>query len=382
MMFLTLLEKLKSMDWILYGAVLLLASVGAMALYSVADGAMNPWAKNHIIRFIFASFLMIIVAVIPLRLWFKLTWVIYIGALILLLYVEFAGAISMGAKRWIDLGILNLQPSEIMKISLILVLAKFYSRLSPRQVSHPVYITLVLLIILIPTILVVRQPDLGTAILIVLGGAGVIVVAGISYRWILGGLVIVSATVPIAWLYILRPYQKKRILTFLDPSIDTLGQGYHILQSKIAIGSGGFNGRGYIRGEQSQFGFLPEKHTDFIFSAIAEEFGFVGSVAILLLVLFILLRIFLIAFSVRAYYSKLLCIGMGVTFFLYVLINTGMVMGLFPVVGVPFPLLSYGGTVMLSIMIAFGFVQNAWVHKMDVPVLLNPALTQANKEHR
>lgn len=382
MIFLALLDKLKSIDWVLYGAILLLASIGTMALYSVADGAMNPWAKQHIIRFIFASFLMIIVAVIPLRLWFKMAWVVYVGALILLLYVEFAGAVSMGAKRWIDLRVFNLQPSEVMKIALILVLSKFYSGLSFRQVSHPMYIMLAVLIIFIPVILVVRQPDLGTAILILIGGASMIVVAGISYRWILSGLVLVSATIPIAWLYILRPYQKKRIMTFLDPSIDTLGQGYHILQSKIAIGSGGFSGRGYIRGEQSQFGFLPEKHTDFIFSAIAEEFGFVGSVVILVLVLFILLRIFLIAFSVRAYYSKLLCIGMGVTFFLYVLINTGMVMGLFPVVGVPFPLLSYGGTVMLTIMIAFGFVQNAWVHKMDVPVLLNPALTQANQEHR
>ncbi len=377
MWFLTLLDKLKAIDWLLYFAILLLASIGTVALYSVADGSMNPWAKPHIIRFIVASVLMIIVAVIPLRFWYKMVWLAYVVALLLLVYVGIAGEMGKGAQRWIDLKVFNLQPSEVMKIVLILVLARFYSRLSEHQVSYPFFLGLAIFIIFLPTILVLRQPDLGTAILIFGGGVSMIVVAGVSYKWMLSGLVLVSATIPVAWFYVLRPYQQKRISDFWQNEDE-----WQIKQSKIAIGSGGFKGRGYTDGTQTQYGFLPEPHTDFIFSAIAEEFGFIGSAVILLLVMFILLRIFLIGFSVRAYYSKILCIGIGVTFFLYVIINTGMVMGLFPVVGVPFPLLSYGGTVMLTTMIAFGFVQNAWVHKMDIPILLSPTLNQVNKEHR
>lgn len=377
-----MIEKLKSIDWVLYGAVSLLACIGTLALYSAGDGSFTPWAKNHIIRYCCISILMFVVALVPLRFWYRMVWIFYLGGLGLLIYVEFAGHVGMGAQRWISLGGVNLQPSEIMKIALILVLAQFYNTVSKRHVSHPIFVCIALGLILIPAVLVFLQPDLGTAILLTVGGVSIIIIAGLAWYWIVGGIVAVLTAIPMAWVYVLLPYQKRRIMTFIDPSTDTLGQGYHILQSKIAIGSGGFLGRGFIQGEQSQFGFLPEKHTDFIFAVISEEFGFLGAIAVLLLAGFIILRIFLIAFSVWSIYAKMVCIGMGTTFFLYVLINTGMVMGIFPVVGVPFPLLSNGGTVMLTIMIAVGFVQNAWVHRLDTPIVLSRTIQKINTEYR
>ena len=361
-------EKIKAIDWWLVLAICILAMVGTLTLYSVAGGSFYPWAVQHISRFLFAFVIMIIVAVIDIRLLYRYSWLFFAGSLFLLVIVELIGVVGMGAQRWIDLKVFKLQPSEIMKIALILVLARFYSGLSKHHISSLPAVGVLILILVIPSYLVFRQPDLGTAILMVVGGLCVAFLAGLSWKWIVGGIVLLGSSIPFVWSVVLRPYQQKRILTFLNPEDDPLGKGYHILQSKIAIGSGGFTGRGFMQGTQSNLGFLPEKHTDFIFAVVAEEFGFIGSVSLLCLVAFILFRIFVISQQISSVFGRLVAMGMGTTFFLYVLINVGMVMGLFPVVGVPFPLLSYGGTVMITIMVAFGFIQNMWVNKdMETP---------------
>jgi len=355
--------KIKDIDWILFTCVFLLATVGFVMQFSVAGGSFTPWAIKHGIRFLFGILLMLIIAIIDIRFWYKWAWAFFVLSILLLLYVEFFGYTGMGAKRWINLKIFKLQPSELVKIFSILALAKYYTSISQYRISSFKSVFFVLLVLLIPAGLVYRQPDLGTAILIVLGGMGVAFLAGLSWKWILTGISLIIFTIPFIWSLVLRPYQQKRIITFLNPESDPLGKGYHIIQSKIAIGSGGMVGQGLVQGRQTQLGFLPENHTDFIFTVIAEELGFIGSIFVLLLILFILYKILVISHSVYSAFAKLVVMGMGFTFFLYVLINVGMVMGLFPVVGVPLPLVSYGGTVMITIMVGFGFIQNMWVHR-------------------
>ena len=352
-------------------AVLLaaVAGVGFLMLYSVAGGSFNPWAEPQMKRFALGIVLMLMVAMVPIWLWRNLAGVAYAGTLMLLVAVEFFGTVGMGAQRWIDLGFMRLQPSELMKITLVLFLAAYYDWLPAKKVSRPVWVLLPVLIIILPTALVLKQPDLGTSILLLTAGGGLMFLAGVHWAYftvvITAGIGLVAAVFQsrgTPW-QLLKDYQFRRIDTFLDPSSDPLGAGYHITQSKIALGSGGWTGRGFMQGTQSRLNFLPEKHTDFIFTTLAEEFGFIGGLS--LLGLYALVVFFCVASAMinKDRFSSLLTLGIALNFFLFFAVNMSMVMGLAPVVGVPLPLVSYGGSAMIVLMLAFGLVQSAHVHR-------------------
>jgi rod shape determining protein RodA len=320
-------------------------------------------------RFGLGMALMFFVAMVPIWFWRNMSVVAYAISLVLLLFVEFFGAIGMGAQRWIDLGFMRLQPSELMKITLVMLLAAYYDWLPIKKTSRPLWVMLPVLIILLPTFLVLKQPDLGTALLLLIAGGLTMFLAGVHWAYfavvITAGIGFVAAVFKsrgTEW-QLLKDYQFRRIDTFLDPSSDPLGAGYHITQAKIAMGSGGWTGRGFMQGTQSRLNFLPEKHTDFIFNTLAEEFGFVGALS--LLGLYVLIVVFCItsAMQNRDRFSSLLILGLGLTFFLFFAVNMSMVMGLAPVVGVPLPLVSYGGSAMLVLLLAFGLVQSAHVHR-------------------
>jgi rod shape determining protein RodA len=359
---LTLLEKVQRIRWMFVLVICATAAVGIVMLYSAGGGSAEPWAVKQLARFVLALVVMLMVSVMDIRLWLRWAYPIYFAGLVLLVIVDFVGIIGMGAQRWIDLGVINLQPSEVMKIALVLALARYLHGLGAHDLGRPWKLLVPTLMIVIPVGLVIKQPDLGTAMMLLLGGAAVLFAAGVRL-WmfavvILGGL----AAIPVAWEF-LHDYQRRRILTFLDPASDPLGSGYHILQSKIALGSGGLFGKGFMQGTQSHLNFLPEKQTDFIFTMLAEEFGLVGSFGMLTLYALILGYCFGIALSARNQFGRLLAIGITTTFFLYVFINMAMVMGLIPVVGVPLPLVSYGGTAIVSLMLGFGLVMSVYVHR-------------------
>lgn len=342
----------------------MIAGAGVITLYSVAEGSWQPWALRHGLRYLAALGVLIAFGLVPIRYWMALSYPVYFVALAALIAVPFIGEVNMGARRWIELGGVQFQPSEAMKIGLVLGLARYYHGLRAEQVSHFLYMIPPALMIGAPVGLVFIQPDLGTALLLAASGILIVFVAGLSWRiGFAGALGGVAAAYGAYRFEILKPYQIERILTFLNPDRDPLGQGYHLLQSKIALGSGGLDGKGYMQGTQSQLKFLPEMQTDFIFTIFGEEFGFVGAIGLLLLYLAVVLVGFSIALSCKSHFSRLAVIGVVATFALYVLINTGMVMGLAPVVGVPLPLVSYGGTVMLTIMAGFGIVMSAHVYK-------------------
>ncbi len=358
-----LVVKFTQIDWTFAIALCLLAGTGALMMFSVAGSSWEPWAGPHLFRFGFCFVLMIALALFDVRVWFALAYPIYGLGLLLLLAVEFVGDTRMGATRWLDLGFMSFQPSEVMKVGIVLALARFYHGISAEDARLSWWLIIPALMIAAPVLLVAHQPDLGTAMLIALTGAAVVVLAGLSWKIIGAAVISFVAAVPIMVMLVLHEYQRKRVLTFLDPESDPSGSGYHILQSKIALGSGGFFGKGYGLGSQSQLNFLPEKHTDFIFATLAEEFGFLGCALVLALfaaVIFMALRTASLAHS---HFGRLAAAGVTATFTLYVLINGGMVMGLAPVVGVPMPLLSYGGTVMLTVMIGWGLVQSVRVHR-------------------
>lgn len=358
-----LVVKFTQIDWTFAVALCLLAGTGALMMFSVAGSSWEPWAGAHLFRFGFCFVLMIALALFDIRVWFALAYPIYGLGLLLLLAVEFVGDTRMGATRWLDLGFMSFQPSEIMKVGIALALARFYHGISAEDARLSWWLIIPALMIAAPVLLVAHQPDLGTAMLIALTGAAVVVLAGLSWKIIGAAVVSFVAAVPIMVMFVLHEYQRKRVMTFLDPESDPSGAGYHILQSKIALGSGGFFGKGYGLGSQSQLNFLPEKHTDFIFATLAEEFGFLGCALVLALfaaVIFMALRTASLAHS---HFGRLAAAGVTATFTLYVLINGAMVMGLAPVVGVPMPLLSYGGTVMLTVMIGWGLVQSVRVHR-------------------
>jgi rod shape determining protein RodA len=282
--------------------------------------------------------------------------------MVLLVAVEVRGAIGMGAQRWIDLGIIQLQPSELMKVAMVLVLARYFNGLTPEEIARPLRLVVPTLLVMVPAVMVLKQPDLGTAMMLVMGGGCLFFLSGVrlwKFALVLGGA---GSAVPIAWRF-LRDYQKNRIYTFLDPESDPLGAGYHSLQSKIAIGSGGVFGKGFLMGSQAHLNFLPEKQTDFIFTMLGEEFGLVGGLVLLGLYTLVFIYGFAIAFRSRNHFGRLLALGITTNFFLYVFINTAMVMGLIPVVGVPLPLISYGGTAMLTIMLGFGLLMSVYVHR-------------------
>lgn len=357
-------DKLSRLHWPLIILLTIIAGAGVVTLYSVAEGNWQPWAMKHGLRYLAALGILVTAAMIPIRYWLAFSYPLYFAALLALIAVPFVGEVNMGAKRWIEFGGLQFQPSEAMKIGLVLGLARYYHSLRAEQVSHFLYLIPPLLMIGAPVGLIFTQPDLGTALLLGATGAIIIFVAGLSWRigfaGILGG---VAAAYGAYRFDILKEYQVNRILTFLDPDRDPLGGGYHLLQSKIALGSGGLDGKGYMEGSQSQLKFLPEMQTDFIFTIFGEEFGFVGAMGLLLAYLAVIVTGLSVAMNSKSHFARLATIGIVATFTLYVLINTGMVMGLAPVVGVPLPLVSYGGTVMLTIMAGFGIVMSAHVHR-------------------
>ncbi|MDU8909879.1 rod shape-determining protein RodA [Aestuariicoccus sp. MJ-SS9] len=362
-------RKVLFLNWPLIVLLTAVAGVGFLMLYSVAGGSLSPWAEPQMKRYVLGLTVMLVVAMVPIWFWRNMAVVAYLASLALLVAVEFVGSVGMGAQRWIDLGFMRLQPSELMKITMVMLLAAYYDWLPLKRTSHPLWVILPVALILIPTFLVITQPDLGTAILLLTSGGLMMFLAGVHWAYF---AVVVSAGVGfVATVFksrgtdwqMLKDYQFRRIDTFLDPSSDPLGAGYHITQAKIAMGSGGWTGRGFMQGTQSRLNFLPEKHTDFIFNTLAEEFGFVGGFSLLMLYVLILIFCIVAAMQNRDRFSSLLILGVGLTFFLFFAVNMAMVMGLAPVVGVPLPLVSYGGSAMLVLMVAFGLVQSAHIHR-------------------
>ncbi len=363
------LRKILHLNWALVLLLTAASCTGFLMLYSVSGGSFNPWAEPQIKRFALGVGVMLCVAMVPIWFWRNLSALAYLVSLVLLAIVEFFGATGMGAQRWIDLGFMRLQPSELAKISVVMLLAAFYDWLPIQKTSKPQWILVPVIIILIPTIMVLKQPDLGTAILIMLAGGTVMFLAGVHFAYFASVIALGVATVTAIFKsrgtewQLIKDYQFRRIDTFLDPASDPLGAGYHITQSKIALGSGGWTGRGYMQGTQSRLNFLPEKHTDFIFTTLAEEFGFIGGISLLMIYVLIILFCVSSAMKNKDRFSSLLIMGIAMTFFLFFSVNMSMVMGLAPVVGVPLPLVSYGGSAMLVLLLAFGLVQSAHVHR-------------------
>lgn len=363
------IAKVFYINWALILVLVAIAAIGWLMLYSIAGGDMDVWALPQIKRFGMGLGLLFFVAFIPIWFWRSMSGVSYLVAMLLLLVVHFFGTVGMGAQRWIDLGFMRLQPSELMKVTLVMVLAAYYDWLDDKKVSRPLWVLIPVALILLPTYFVLKQPNLGTSMMLILAGAGVMFAAGVSlwYFGVVGALggggiaaVIMSEGTP--W-QILHDYQYKRIHTFLDPAADPLGTGYNIIQAKIALGSGGWAGKGFMQGTQSRLNFLPEKHTDFIFTTLGEEFGFIGAISLLALYTLVLVFCIIAAIQNKDRFSQLLIIGVAMNFFLYLAVNLAMVMGMAPVVGVPLPLLSYGGSATLVILLAFGLVQSAIVHR-------------------
>ena len=365
----SLAQKILRLNWALILLVLAISGTGFLMLYSVAGGSLDPWASRQIVRFGVGIGLMVFIALVDIRYWRVLSPLGYVIALGLLVAVKFMGVSGGGAQRWLAIGPLQLQPSELMKIGLVMALAHYYSVLDRDRVSHPLWVIPPLVLIAVPVFLVLKQPDLGTAMLLAMGGALIMFLAGVSW-WYWGTIIVLGVSVVWGVLeskgtdyQVLNDYQYKRIEIFLDPEKDPLGAGYHITQSKIALGAGGVSGRGFMQGTQSSLDFLPEKHTDFIFTSLAEEFGFVGSLSLLALYVLVLLFCFASMAQNRDRFGALVTGGLAATFFFYWAINMAMVMGLIPVVGVPLPLISYGGSAMLVLLIAFGLIQSAHVHR-------------------
>ena len=362
-------KKVLYLNWPLILLVTAAASVGFLMLYSVAGGSFDPWASAQAKRFALGFAMMLLIAMVPIWFWRNMAGLAYVVALILLVAVEFAGDMNMGARRWINLGFMQLQPSELMKFALVMALAAYYDWLDVSRTSRPLWVAVPLLIIAVPMFLVLRQPDLGTALLLGIGGVLMMFLAGVSWKYFMAAIATAAIAITVVFQsrgtpwQMLKDYQFKRIDTFLDPSTDPLGAGYHITQSKIALGSGGWGGRGFMQGTQSRLDFLPENQTDFIFTSLAEELGFVGGVSLLAIYALIIAFCVTSALTNRDRFGALLTLGVASAFFLYFAVNMSMVMGMAPVVGVPLPLVSYGGTAMLVLMMAFGLVQSAHVHK-------------------
>jgi rod shape determining protein RodA len=365
---LSVVDKLYEINWGLVLLVTIIACIGFAMLYSVAGGSLSPWADKQMIRFVIGLALMIGAAVIDIRFWMSFAYPAYVVCLLLLVGVDVAGHVGLGAQRWITLGPLELQPSEPMKIALVLALARYLHGLSVEDVSRPLRLAIPLVMIAMPAALVAMQPNLGTTLILAADGVSLLFLAGLSWWWIVPTITAAAAAVPIAWKYILHDYQRTRVLTFLNPESDALGAGWNITQAKIAIGSGGATGKGFLQGTQSRLNFLPEKHTDFIITNFGEEFGFVGCIALLILFAVVIGYGVQIAMSARSQFSRLLAIGIILNFFFYIMINSAMVMGLIPVVGIPMPLISYGGTAMLTVMFGFGLLLSVHVHRqVEIP---------------
>ena len=362
---LTLFSKLARLKWSLVVTVCLIAGIGFAMLYSVNSGDFTL-AGRQLARFGGGITLMIVIALVPIRVWWNVSYIIYVVALALLVGVELFGVTGGGAKRWIDIGFFNLQPSEIMKLALVLALARYFHTKSHSETEEYSTLMVPVVMVALPAFLILRQPDLGTMLLMVMGSLAIFFLTGVRARFFVIAIVLSLAAIPVG-LNMMHDYQRARVLTFLDPDKDPLGAGYHIQQSKIALGSGGLTGKGYMQGTQSHLDFLPEKQTDFIFTMLAEEFGFFGALTLLALYVFLIVQGFTIGLAARSQFGRLLALGVIVTFFLYIFINMAMVMGLVPVVGVPLPFVSYAGSAMVTLLIGLGLVLNVQVNR-DVTI--------------
>jgi len=359
-------DKLFSIDYVLVFSILILGVISMFAMYSTDGGEFKYHTESHILRFFIFFAMFVILSFVQIRFWHSTSYLIYIACLILLIGVKYFGLTSSGSQRWLNFYFMNLQPSELMKVGLILFLAKYYHRISIENVNRLKFLFLPVFVLITPVLLVVMQPDLGTSLLIASGGIVVAWLAGVRVKFFAYSLLIFISLLPIV-ISFLKPYQKVRILTFLNPEKDPLGAGYQIIQSKIAIGSGGLFGKGFLNGSQSYLDYLPEKHTDFIFTLFSEEFGFVGSIFILLLYGLIISRIVRIGNMTRSNFGKLYCYSFATAFFIYVVVNMSMVLGLLPIVGSPLPIMSYGGSSMMAIMLGLGITMSCKIYK-DMPV--------------
>ena len=357
-------QKFKNFDYILMFCILLLGSISLVTMYSTDGGEILFHTKSHFIKLVVFTLMMLIISFINIKFWFSIGYLAYILTIGLLFWTYFFGIKASGSQRWIDLYFINLQPSELMKIFIILCLAKYFHRKKLENVNSIYAIFTSLVIILLPMGLVIIQPDLGTSVLIAISGIAVLWFAGINHKYFIYTMIGFLISLPFI-ISFLKPYQKLRVLTFLNPDRDPLGAGYQIIQSKIAVGSGGLFGKGFLKGTQSYLEFLPEKHTDFIFTLFSEEFGFVGSAFLLLIYAIIIYRIVAIGANSRSYFAKIFCYSFGAAIFVYITINMSMVLGLLPIVGSPLPIMSYGGSSMLATMIGFGIVMSARVHSQQ-----------------
>ena len=358
------IDKLKAVDYFLIIIVAIIGSMSVFSIYSTESGNFSFYTKNHLTRFLVFFSMFLVLSFVRVSFWYRQAYIFYILGILLLLLVIFFGISASGSKRWINFFIMNLQPSELMKIAIIVCFARYYHRIQSSNIQSYKYLLQPIILLLIPCYLVITQPDLGTAILIAGSGLAIIWLAGLNLKYFIYSGLILLVSLPFV-ISILKPYQKSRILTFFNPDRDPLGAGYQIIQSKIAIGSGGLLGKGFLQGTQSYLEFLPEKHTDFIFTLFSEEFGFVGSMVLILLYALLIYRIIRIGFSCRSFFAKLYCFGFASALFLYIFVNIAMVVGLLPIVGAPLPIMSYGGSSMLSIMLGLSIVMSCKIYSRD-----------------
>jgi len=364
----SLRSKLYEVNWLLVVLLLLVGLVGVIMIFAATDGVWSRGASQHLMRLSFCSVIMIGIALVDMKIWYNLAYPIYFLALLLLIGVEVFGISVNGSQRWLDFKIIRLQPSEVMKLAIVLALARFFHDIPQWRVSHVTGLFVALLIIFLPMSLILRQPDLGTALLVAATGFTLIFLVGVNWRIIVSAVVSGTIAIPLFFRFGLKEYQRARIATFLDPTRDPTGASYHITQSKIALGSGGVSGKGFMNGTQRQLEYVPENRTDFIFTVIGEEFGLIGSLMTMGLYLSVIGLCLWLSYQCKHVFSRLLILGITTTFILYIFINLAMVMGLVPVVGVPLPLISYGGTVVLTVMLGFGLVLSAHLHRQnDLP---------------
>ena len=361
---LTFFQKLRSFDYTLLTCIMLIGMIGIFSMYSTDGGEILYHTKNHALRFCIFFSMMIVMSFINIRIWHSISYLFYFVVLLLLIWASFYGITASGSQRWINLYFINLQPSELMKIAIIACFAKYYHRVQIHTMSKLTNIIVPVVVLILPTFLVITQPDLGTSILIALSGTIVLWLAGVNVKYFFYSFVVFIISAPFI-ISFLKPYQKLRILTFFDPDKDPLGAGYQIIQSKIAVGSGGLSGKGFLKGTQGYLEFLPEKHTDFIFTLYSEEFGFVGSLVLLILYAILIFRIIMIGSSSRSFFGRIFCYGFGSAIFIYITVNMSMVLGLLPIVGSPLPIMSYGGSSMLATMMGLGIVMSSKIYNRE-----------------
>jgi rod shape determining protein RodA len=358
-------QKFRSLDFVLLSCIILLGIISGFSMYSTDGGELLYHSKSHIIRFIIFFSMMIFMSFVNIKFWYSVGYFFYIIVLGFLFWASIYGITASGSQRWINLYFINLQPSELMKIAIIVCFAKFYHRTQTSNINDFKNLLIPLMILVVPILLVISQPDLGTSILIALSGLVVLWLAGINIKYFIYSFLVLIISTPFAIAF-LKPYQKLRILTFFDPDKDPLGAGYQIIQSKIAVGSGGLTGKGFLKGTQSYLDFLPEKHTDFIFTLFSEEHGFIGSIFLLIIYAIIIIRILSVGSRARSFFAKLFCYGFASSIFIYITVNMSMVLGLLPIVGSPLPIMSYGGSSMLATMIGFSIVMSSRIHERQL----------------